>query len=55
MNVTGELHVPAALPEGQNSGMYRIGGWLSPRTDVDAFGEKSLASVGIRTLDLPIP
>lgn len=53
MNVTGELHFPAALPAGQNPGTRHIGGRLGLRVGVDAFGEESLASAGIRTPDPP--
>jgi hypothetical protein len=53
MNVTGELQFPAAFPAGQNPGTRQIGGRLGLRAGVDAFGEISLASAGIRTLDPP--
>jgi hypothetical protein len=52
-NVTGELHFPATLPAGQNPGTRQIGGRLGLRAGVDACGEKSLASAGIRTPDPP--
>jgi hypothetical protein len=53
MNETGELHSPAALPAGQNPGTRQIGGRLGLRAGADAFGEKSIASAGIRTPDPP--
>ena len=53
MNVTGERHLPASLPAGQNPGTRQIGGRLGLRAGMDAFGEKSLTSTGIRKPDPP--
>jgi len=32
MEVRGQLHAPALYAQGKNSGTYRIGGWVGPRT-----------------------
>jgi hypothetical protein len=37
--VSGQLHVPAALPPGKNAGIHSIGGWMGPRAGLDSFGE----------------
>jgi hypothetical protein len=31
MRVSGQLHVPAALPPGKRPGTHCIGGWVGPR------------------------
>ena len=31
MEVSGELHSPAALPPGKNTGTNLTGGWVGPR------------------------
>jgi hypothetical protein len=53
MNVTGKLHFPAALPAGQKADTRQIAGRLGLRVGMDVFGEKSLASAGIRKPDPP--
>ena len=47
MEVSGELHAPAALPPGKYfRTTHRIGGWVGPRAGLDGFGEKkSLFSI----------
>jgi hypothetical protein len=37
MGVNGQLHAPAALHAGERaSGTHWMGGWVGPRTDLDA-------------------
>jgi hypothetical protein len=37
MEVSGQLHAPAALPKGkQPPGTHWIGGWVGPRAGLDA-------------------
>jgi hypothetical protein len=37
MEVSGQLHAPAALPPGKESpGIHWIGGWVGPRAGLDA-------------------
>jgi hypothetical protein len=36
MEVSGELHVPAALPKGKSPGAHWIGGWVGPRAGLEA-------------------
>ena len=35
MKVSAQIHVPAALPPGNNPGIRGIGGWVGVKTDVD--------------------
>jgi hypothetical protein len=36
LEVSGQLHAPAALPPGEeDAGTQQIGGWLGPRADLD--------------------
>ena len=51
MGVGGQCHVPAALPPGKKPGVHCIGGWVSPRVGLDAFG--NLAPTGIRSPNHP--
>jgi hypothetical protein len=52
MEVSGELHVPAALRPGKKPGTHWIGGWVGPRAGLDFWRkEKSLAPTGIPTPD----
>jgi hypothetical protein len=41
MEVSGQLHVPAALPPGKDLrlGTHLVGGWMGPRTGLDALGK----------------
>jgi len=39
MEVSGQLHVPAVLSPGNNTGTYCTGGCLGPRVGLDGFGE----------------
>jgi hypothetical protein len=34
MEVSGQLHAPAASLSGTNSGTYSVGGWVGPRVKV---------------------
>jgi hypothetical protein len=43
MDVSDQLHVSAALHLGERApfrGTHRIGGWMGPRTDLDAVEEE---------------
>jgi len=40
MEVIGQLHDPAALPQEKDPGTYWIGGWVSPRAGLDAVVKK---------------
>jgi hypothetical protein len=55
--MSGQHHAPAAFSPGERDpGTHWIGGWISPRAEVDAVKErKSLASVGIRLQFLGYP
>jgi hypothetical protein len=35
MGVGGQLHAPAALPQGKRPGTHYIGGWVGPRAGLD--------------------
>jgi hypothetical protein len=39
MEVSGQLHAPAALPPANNW----IGGWVSPRDELDAVGKRKIS------------
>jgi hypothetical protein len=50
MEVSGQLHAPAALPFGGRApSTHWIGGWVGPRAGLDTGEENSLALAGIRT------
>ena len=36
--VSGQCHVPAALPKGKNPGTYCVGGWVGPRAGLGCCG-----------------
>jgi hypothetical protein len=44
MDMSGQLHAPAALPQGKGSGTHWIGGWVGPRADLDAVVKRKIPS-----------
>jgi hypothetical protein len=44
MEVSGQLHAPAALPPGKDPGPHWRGGWVSPRAVLDAVVERKIPS-----------
>jgi hypothetical protein len=44
MEVSGQLHAPAALPRRKNPGTYWIGGWVGPRASLDAVAKRKIPS-----------
>jgi hypothetical protein len=42
MDVSGQLHAPAALPPRKNSVTHHIGGWVGPRAGLDGFGKQKM-------------
>ena len=36
--MSGQLHASAALPQGKKLNIHRVGGWKSPRADLDDWG-----------------
>jgi hypothetical protein len=42
MEVSGHLHVPAALPAEKDPSTHGIGGWMGPRASLDAVKRKIL-------------
>jgi hypothetical protein len=40
MEVSGQFHAPAALPPVKPPGTHWIGGWVGPRTGLDAVVKK---------------
>jgi len=40
MEVSSELHAPAALPPGMNFGAYLIGGWMAPKDCLGGIGKE---------------
>jgi hypothetical protein len=53
MEVSGQLHAPAALPPAKETpGTHWIGGWVGPRTVLDTVVKRKIPSpVGNRTLE----
>jgi hypothetical protein len=51
MEVSGQLHAPAALPPGKGPGTYWIGGWVGPRAGQDAMEKRKFLS--LPGLELP--
>ena len=43
MEVSGELHVPAALLPGKNFGTHLIGGCVAPKDCLDGFGDEKIS------------
>ena len=43
MKVSSELHAPAALPQGKNSGIHFIGKKVIHRADVDVLVERTVS------------
>jgi len=48
MELSGQLHAPAALAQGKSPGTPYIGGYEGPRAGLDAVAKRKLAS-------LPLP
>jgi hypothetical protein len=44
MEVSGQLHAPAALPLGKVPCTHRIGGWVGPRAFLDAVVKRKIPS-----------
>jgi hypothetical protein len=44
MDVSGQLHTPAALPPGKEPDTHRIGGWVGPRAILDAVVKRKIPS-----------
>jgi hypothetical protein len=45
MEVSGQLHTPAALPPGERGPRTNwIGGWVGPRADLDAVAKRKKKS-----------
>jgi hypothetical protein len=43
MEVSGQLHVPAALPPGEKApGTHWIGGWVGPSVGLDAVEKRKI-------------
>jgi hypothetical protein len=42
MEVSGQLHAPAALPPERDPGTHWIGGWVGPRAVLDAVVKKKI-------------
>jgi hypothetical protein len=42
MQVSGQLHTPAALPSGRSPGTHWIGGWVGPRAGLDAVVKRKI-------------
>jgi len=40
MDVSGEIHAPAPLPQGESPGTHWIGDWECPRTGLDAVAKR---------------
>ena len=43
MGVSGQCHVPAALPPGYGHGTYCTGGWMDPRECLYVHGKKKVS------------
>jgi hypothetical protein len=44
MEVSGQLHAPAALPPGKKPDTLWIGGWVGPRTVLEAVVKRKIPS-----------
>jgi hypothetical protein len=44
MEVSGQLHAPAALPQGKSPGTHWIGGWVGSRAILDAVVKRKISS-----------
>jgi hypothetical protein len=50
MEMSGQLHAPAALPPRKSPGTHWIGGWVGPRSSLELQSkEKSFAPAGNQT------
>jgi hypothetical protein len=46
MEVSGQLHAPAALPRGERTrGTHWIGDWMDPRADLDVVEKRKILLV----------
>jgi len=45
MEVTGQLHVPAAIPSENDPGTHWIGSWVDPRAGLDMVVETKIPSL----------
>jgi hypothetical protein len=53
LEVSGQLHVPAALPPGKSPGTHFIGGWVDPRVGLDYMEKWKFFT--LPGLELPLP
>jgi hypothetical protein len=56
MEVSGQLHAPAALPPGKSSGTHFIGGWVDPRASLEDLEKRkffTLPGIELRTIGRP--
>jgi hypothetical protein len=44
MEVSGQLHAPAALPPGKSPGTHWIAGWMGPRAVLNAVVKRKIPS-----------
>jgi len=44
MDVSGQLHAPAALPPGKKHRTHYIGGWVGPRASLDTVSKRKIPS-----------
>jgi hypothetical protein len=44
MEVNGQLHAPAALPQGKSPSTHWIGGWVGPTAVLDAVVKRKIPS-----------
>jgi hypothetical protein len=47
MDVRSQIHAPAALPPGNNTGNHWVAGWVGPTVDLDGFGAYLLLPPGL--------
>jgi hypothetical protein len=45
MDVSDQLHAPAALAPGRAPDTYRIGGWMGPRAGLDTASQKEICAI----------
>jgi hypothetical protein len=53
LEVSGQLHAPAALPPGKSPGTHFIGGWVDPTAGLDDMEKWKLFT--LPGLELPLP
>jgi hypothetical protein len=50
MEMNGQLHVPAALSQGgKTPDTHGIGGWMGPRSSLDAVDKRKIYTAGNQT------